>query len=416
MELKRYILSVAAAALLACACSSEGDEPQNKVFISASTLAPQLMVQTDEGVRNMSYDFTVGMVSPLERDVKVTIGKAPGLLETYRNAWYNEDAQLLPDANCSIEGLDATISAGSVSSRSLDVELVKLDELDYSTDYVLPLSITSSDGVEVMESARTIYLVVSEASLINVVGDINDNLAWVDWKDRSKLQNMSAFTMEVLFNANAFANEEISTIMGIEDNFLIRVGDANYPKNMLNIAYGKHVDGQDLNTRGSIKIDKPLMQTGVWNHLAVSFDNGKIDVYLNGRRIGGCEEARCENGDVLRSVDFTTGESPDGSGRPNEDEGRPRAFWFGYSYDSKRDFDGMIAEARIWERALSAEEINAPNHFWKVRPDSEGLVAYWKFNEGGGNVIRDHSCNGNNVVADHALLWVGVDLPESRNN
>lgn len=30
--------------------------------------------------------------------------------------------------------------------------------------------------------------------------------------------------MEALVNANSFTNEEISTIMGIEDNFLIRVG------------------------------------------------------------------------------------------------------------------------------------------------------------------------------------------------
>lgn len=415
MDLKKYISLAVVGGILLSACSTQGTEPENKVFISASTYAPKIMVQTDEGAKATSYDFTVGMVSPLGRDVTVTLEKASSLLETYRNAWYDETAQLLPEQSFSSQAIEAVISSGAVSSKTISVEITGLDKLDYSTNYVLPLTISDSDGVEVMESARNIYVVISEASLINVVGDINDNLAWVDWKNKSELKDMTSFTMEVLFNANSFANEEISTIMGIEDNFLIRVGDANYPKNMLNIAYGKKVDGQDLNTRGSIKIEKPLMETGVWTHIAVCFDNGKIDVYQNGRRIGGCEKATLENGDILTSMDFTTGISVDGSGRPDEDEGRPRAFWFGYSYDDKRDFDGMIAEARIWNRALTAEEINSANHFWKVRPDSEGLVAYWKFNDGSGNIIKDHSGNGNNAIADHALLWVGVDLPESNN-
>lgn len=45
------------------------------------------------------------------------------------------------------------------------------------------------------------------------------------------LQDMTQFTMEALVNANSFTNEEISTIMGIEDNFLIRVGDNGHDKN-----------------------------------------------------------------------------------------------------------------------------------------------------------------------------------------
>ena len=30
----------------------------------------------------------------------------------------------------------------------------------------------------------------------------------------------------------------------------------------------------------------------------------------------------------------------------------------------------MIAEARIWNRPLSADEINAENHFYKVSPST----------------------------------------------
>ena len=60
---------------------------------------------------------------------------------------------------------------------------------------------------------------------------------------------------------------------------------------------------------------------------------------------------------------------------------------------------------------LSVEEINAKNHFYKVDAASEGLVAYWKFNEGSGNVITDVT-NGYNLVANSAITWKPVSLPE----
>ena len=70
------------------------------------------------------------------------------------------------------------------------------------------------------------------------------------------------------------------------------------------------------------------------------------------------------------------------------------------------------AEARIWNRPLSADEINAENHFYKVSPDSEGLVAYWKFCDAKGSVIADYSDYGNDLQADHTPTWVEVELPE----
>ena len=110
------------------------------------------------------------------------------------------------------------------------------------------------------------------------------------------------------------------------------------------------------------------------------------------------DKAATDKPDIfLESVDFTTGESIDASGRPDEDEGRPRAFWFGFSYSTTeptaRDFDGMIAEARIWNKALTESEINAENHFYKIlNPEQEeNLVAYWKFCDGQGNAVKDYS-------------------------
>ena len=400
------------AALTACQTGEEHTF-ENKVFISEDSFARQLRVQLDEGVTQMTYDLTVGMASPEDNDVEVRFRTAPELLTAYRNAYYDTEAQLLPEANYDFGALSAVIRSGSVTSDPLTLSFNDLDKLDYETDYVIPVTISEASGVGILESARTLYLVVSEASLINVVADINDNLAWVDWTNRTPLQDMEQFTMEVLINANSFTNEEISTVMGIEDNFLIRTGDKLHSKNQLNIAYGKDV-GEEQNARGSLFVEKPLLKTGQWYHIAVTFDRGYIKVYVDGELVAQ-KEASVEGGDVLKSVDFTTGVS-DNTGRPNEDGGNPRAFWFGYSYSTDkptaRDFDGMIAEARIWNRVLTSDDINAKDHFYKVPPDSDGLVAYWKFCDAKGSVIADYSDFGNDLQTDHTPTWVEVELPE----
>ena len=86
-------------------------------------------------------------------------------------------------------------------------------------------------------------------------------------------------------------------------------------------------------------------------------------------------------------------------------------FFIGRSYDDNRWLAGEISECRIWNIVRSQEEI-AENPYY-VDPQSEGLVAYWKFDEGAGNTVKDHTGNGNNAVANTTLKWTPVKLPAS---
>ena len=72
----------------------------------------------------------------------------------------------------------------------------------------------------------------------------------------------------------------------------------------------------------------------------------------------------------------------------------------GYSYDQNRSLDGRITEIRIWNKTLTAEEINAENHFYSVNPDAEGLFSYWKFTEGTGTSIADATGKGNALYGE----------------
>ena len=382
-------VSVVTLVLSGCQSSESAHHFENKVFIEADSYAHRLMVQTDEGVTELDYDLTVGMALPKEEDVTVQLARQPELLDNYRNAYYDYTAEILPAENYDLGDLKAVIPAGSVQSEAITLNFTNLDKLDYSRNYVVPVSISDAGGEGILESGKTIYLVVREASLINAVADIDDNRAWVEWKNKAPLQNMEEFTLEALVNANSFTNEEVSTIMGIEDCFLIRVGDNSHDKNQLNVAYGAPNPGETINARGSLFVERPKLETGVWYHIAVTFDHGAITVYVDGKNVAHIDEAATE----------------------------PRAFWFGFSYSTKeptaRDFDGMIAEARIWNKALTESEINAENHFYKIlNPEQEeNLVAYWKFCDGQGNAVKDYSGNGNNLKADNAITWIDVEIP-----
>ena len=50
-------------------------------------------------------------------------------------------------------------------------------------------------------------------------------------------------------------------------------------------------------------------------------------------------------------------------------------------YQGNRPLDGYLAEARVWTRALSANEIANVKDLVVVDPQSPDLLAYWKMDE-----------------------------------
>lgn len=412
--MKRTGIFIFAATLALVGCSKQDGSFENKMFIKADSYRSEVRVATDEGVKTLKRNLSVAIAQPLENDIDVKVVKSPELLETYRKAWYEPTAELLPDENCNLEGLSTVLRGGDVASKDIELTFTGLDKLDYSKVYVLPVTIVS-DGVAVLERAKTMYYVVKEASLVNYVADLKSNRSWPVWDNWDKVKNLEAFTMEALINCHAFNNEsKILTVMGVEDHFLVRIGDVTIPANQIQIACAyKDVEGGST-LRADLTDPSLQLKVDRWYHLAVTFNKGYIQVYLDGRLRA--EKDLTNIGTVVRdgvqipiefkAVDFSAPHS-------DESDGKPRCFWIGYSYDSKRCLDGMIAEARLWNKVLSAEEINTPNHFYKLYPSdiNASLLAYWKFDDAAGKAVKDYSIYGNNLSSDHDILWRPVSLP-----
>lgn len=206
------------------------------------------------------------------------------------------------------------------------------------------------------------------------------------WANAEPLRDMSTFTLEAMvypevFDKKSNSYESLSTIMGIEGKFLVRFGDSEIENNQLQVAAGDDKVTADM-----------LFDLNKWYHIAVTFNNGAITIYVNG------ESQASGTSSAVTSVDF-------GMEHTNEPEGwnSPRCFWIGYAYNTERDFQGQMAEVRIWNKVLSESDLKAEGHFYSVDPASEGLVAYWKMDEGEGTTVKDYTSNGNNLEGQYNL-------------
>lgn len=281
------------------------------------------------------------------------------------------------------------------------------------------VTLTQTDAVE-GETPLEFVLTVTQANVIvSWAADMTGNRLFPKWDGTAeKLGVATALTLEAMVNVDEF-HKEINTIMGIEGMFLLRFGDAGLSENTLQLA--TYV--------GNATVDFDF-QTHTWYHIACvyTFDPtsyiATTTIYIDGVKA-------LEKNDwyfdkyvswpvwaTVTGVNF----SPEWSYESDSN----RVFWYGYSFDQNRDLRGKLTELRIWKKALTAEEINAPDHFYTVDPKSEGLYSYWKFTEGQGDTIEDATGNGNKLYGElditkqsneqyygpAGIKWVEVTLPD----
>lgn len=384
-RISQYIIGAALPllALPAVSCQGDTETVENSIF------APSLETTTTINVKPTSGEATGYVEAQLARKeehaVEITFRATPGRLATY-NALYSADCIILPEAHYSIPSPRATIPAGGNATGKVEVRFTKLNEIDLTKTYVLPVMMSSEYGTLTND---TYYFVIREASLISVVADMTRNDAVFAYGNQATgMSDLSQITVEALLYPLAFPNM-LSTIMGIEDEFLLRIGDAGVPANQLQLA----------TSAGKITDPEWTFLTDRWTFMTFTYDTetGECNVYFNGVKKG-----ETHYGGYSRPIDWNTGSG--------DTTGGPRGFHVGYSYDADRYFNGYMSELRVWNRILTPEEINAPFHFYTVDPASEGLRAYWKLDEGTGNIFTDYA-NGYDLRCEQTPAWIPETLP-----
>lgn len=384
-----FIMAGLLTGLLAGGCNNDdpaADAFDNIVYIQAAQKVSTFFVKNSLA-DNTQY-IQAGMAKPIDTDVQLRFAAAPELVDLYNRTCY-DTAEMLGADYFEIPVAEATIPAGSVRSNTIGVNFKSVNKLDREKVYVLPVTIASASQVKLLDSKRTIYYVFRGAALINTVADIEKNHLSINWANPDVCKNMSALTIEALVRARYFtragSDSEILSLVGEEGNFLIRFGDSNAPGQIQISTRAGGFPGKDPNK---------VLPLNEWVHIAVTYDSAKpsnrLQIYVNGKLQS---EGDTSNG-LSGSISLAS-----------------NGFYIGKSYNDNRWWPGEVSECRIWNRALSSAEINAKNHFYSVDYPADGLVAYWKFDEGSGNLITDYSGNGNNAQANSLLKWSSVTLP-----
>ncbi len=385
MKILSYLSTVSLAMLTLASCQESFEDVDNSIFAPTLETASTINVKPSSTVTATGY-VQASMANVMDRDVTVTFTADPSGVDRY-NGIYGADYIMLPETYYNIPEPTAVIPAGGNTTGKVAVEFVNLDKLDVTSTYVLPVVMSSEFGAL---SNNTYYFVVKESALVTVTADMTNNYAVFAAGDQApELGNIEKITVEALLYPLNFPNM-LATIMGIEGGFLVRVGDAGIPSNQLQLA----------TSSGNITDPAWAFDTNKWTFLTLTYDTttGECRVYFDGVLKGSVQ-----TGNYRSPVNWNTasGDITDG----------PRGFYVGYAYDANRYFNGYMSELRVWNRILSEDEIKAPNHFYYVNEDSEGLVSYWKMDEGTGNSIHDYA-NGYDLKCKSAPAWIPVYLPE----
>ena len=388
---KIFLALTAVLALGSCQEDLGLDVYENQLYMSSSERTKLLYVSTEH---SYSEVITASIAKPAEEVVNIRYGVDDSMVDVY-NTLYKDNAVMLPHENYYFSSYTDKINAGDVNSGSINIEFKDVLDLDKNVRYVLPVAIKESN-MKILETRATKYYIFQGANLVNIVADMHDNYCDIDWQNPKVVTGLQEVTMEALVNANwsMECGDKMCTIMGIEGYFLMRVGDVGHEKNEFQFCgYPNGIS------------NGPLIDYQKWTHIALtmSLATGEATIYVNGVRQPQSTTVTTSNWKALGGISFDIDESvcnyPD--------------FHIGTAYNNTRNLCGYLAECRIWNRVLSAEELADQRvRPYYVDPKSDGLVAYWKFNEGSGSTIIDRTGNGNNAIAKYPVKWVEMTLPE----
>jgi len=396
MRIHKLYQCLAAATLLflpvACDNTDYSDHSpfDNSAYLNVAATKNAETFTFNRKVTNQTKTFTVKLSYPSGEDVKVNLKVDPSLIAVY-NAKNDTHYEMLSAEHYQLSQESVTIPAGKITSDEVSIKFLKLDELEIDATYLCPLSISGAEGVGVMDGSRTMYYLVRRSSAITTAINLKNVYVTVPGFDKGSptadvVNNLSAVTMEAIIRVNSF-QQEISSIMGIEMYLQMRLGDASFPNQQLQVqtTYGKFPDASK----------QKLLLAGEWYHVALTWDlaTTTIAYYVNGQ---------------LQSISTSHGKSDLtsislGDKEPDDEfgNGGDHNFYFGRSYtlshDLSRQFDGEICEAHIWNVARTQEQIYQ-NMYDIPNPTAEPtLRAYWKFDEGTGLEVVDRTGHGNNA-------------------
>lgn len=431
-------------ALSSCRKDTSGYVFDNVVYLDvAETKAAQPAI-VGRKIVERDYRMHAAIAYPAGSDITVKIAVDESEVAKY-NAENGTSWEMLDSRYYDFTGGDFVIPAGKTVSDAAVLHLKNLmgegeeeqGALQLDETYLLPVSISDA-SISLLEESSTVYYLVKRSSNITTAAFLGE-LNWINFptldeysENSMALNNLTAVTMEAFIYIDKFITTiktsagndlavNISSVMGKETDFLLRIGDAGFQRQQFQLVG----EAASTNFGKMPRSDAGKnIEPGRWYHVACTYDQKtkKACIYVDGELQSETVGGDIEEGSVLNFADRALydmwSKLPEDEQEATKDQygGLDEAYQFfiGKSYDDYRPLNGKIAEVRLWSVARTQQEIY-DNMYEITDPETvPELIGYWKFDEGQGNVINDYSRYGNDGISQLDLTWPdGIEIPKT---
>ncbi len=361
----KLLFASALAIAAASSCVQLGDkfDPDREAIVIGGLEKGSLIVFPVEEAP-ASFSFTVNATGPVSVDTEVSLAVDNSLLEEF-NKKNVSSYEALPETDSELSETTVVIAEGQVSSKPVSVKLKTLEHFQDGSTYVIPVTITSVKGdIEPLAAERTIYLKISRTLILGSIDMNNASFSSTFVFDDDKMKDMGNYTIEIKIFPYSWngMTPDLSRLCSFGDknnggSLLYRFGEKNAE------------DVLQLKTPGGELISNTHYELNKWTMLSVVYNGSNIALFNDGVK----DVDNASGAEALKWQCIELGMS-----------------WT--TYQSKQLYHGRITEVRVWDRALTSGEIKAG--LCGVPSNSEGLVAYYKFNEDGGTVFKDATGHG----------------------
>lgn len=373
MKLHYHIFLLAAAILAIQACDDAANPVlENAYYLNeaaSGSLRKVILNEIDGG----DVSATVRSGRKLDADVKVRLTLSQEALDDY-NALNGTDFRMLPASSHDFVECETVIKAGQSMSERLDIHVKPYTEEMQASGikYALPISISSvsDDGLLLDVKKTMIYsfeqVIVTSGFQINAMSSV--------WRPLANPLYSNTYTLELRVAPRGLDREN-------EAFFMV------YPYQEANSGLGEIYCRFQKDNSLNIKVHYNENYTWAgpitkkWYHIAlVCTGDGNLITYVNGSEVMRENKPSYATPNCLEKIAF----------------GAATSTWHFNSY--------CYSEVRLWSKARSQSQI--ADNMYAVDPASEGLVAYWRCNEGEGTMLHDCSGNGNDIDLETCLETV----------
>lgn len=392
--MKRYLhIQTWAAIVAACmtclwACDDNSGTPSEEpdggpIYINITGAVATPLVSYTVSAAPATYTLTAKATSLVSAPTTVTFAIDLSLVDAY-NRDNGRSFYAAPAAAVELDSPTAVIEINKKVSNDMIVRITSLNEFVEGREYLIPVTITGVQGGE--ESAvgetATIYLLVTRVAppyrfaSLNIspdgAGDVSMYSNFI-FADDKKVTMSAGYTYEIKCFIDAWRGSNICRLCQFTSktesgSSVLRFGETGTAYNAL----------QWLNP-GRNLVSNTRFNAGQWYLISMVYDRSSVTMYVNG-------VLDVEGTATNHTSDFQRFEI---------------GMSWASSYRQSQQFPGRIAEGRVWNRPLSAAEIQ--QGLCTVSPTANGLIAYWKFDEGSGHIF--HDATGHGYDMDWSNTW-----------